>query len=387
MTKKLYWKYPYKTSFKAEIIEVKEKGLILDKTLFYPQGGGQVCDKGVIKKYNKEFNVKFVSKEGQNILHHLSGRFQDYLKQKDLIDGKIDWKYRYGVMCAHSSQHVLSALIKNEFDIDTSHANIFFEDVSLQIAQRITHDQFKHILLEFTKICTIENHHFYSKFIPLKEIKNQREMIRGKIPNEDVLRIIEVENCDLICCGGTHVQNSTEIGPIYVYEFRKGKDIKFMVGNKAINEYSRQNVDLIRMASSLNIPITKLPNKIEKQIDLISNLQEKNKILAIKTLELIARNPNMTLNQINVGVIETEMDYKIISKNFRNFPPNYLLIIKEKGNKFIVLSNSQNAKADDVVQSLLKKFGGKGGGNPSSAQVTLQNNPKDIISEIKLLLT
>ncbi|GAG65973.1 unnamed protein product, partial [marine sediment metagenome] len=181
-------------------------------------------------------------------------------------------------------------------------------------------------------------------------------------------------------------QNSTEIGPIYVYEFRKGKDIKFMVGNKAINEYSKQNVDLIRISSSLNIPITKLPKKIEKQINLISNLQEKNKILAIKTLELIARNPNMILNQINVGVIETEIDHKVISKNFRTFPPNYLLIIKNKGNKFMVLSNSPNAKADDVVQSLLKKYGGKGGGNPSSAQITLQNTPKDIISEIKLLL-
>ena len=63
MTEKLYWDAPYETTFTAEVIEVTPEGIILDKTLFYPEGGNQISDKGVIFKGNNKFNVEHVSKK------------------------------------------------------------------------------------------------------------------------------------------------------------------------------------------------------------------------------------------------------------------------------------------------------------------------------------
>ena len=125
MTEKLYWKTPYDTSFKAKVIGVKEEGVILDRTLFYPQGGGQVSDKGVLDKEGLILKVETVSKEGNDIIHHISSNVESKIKIGDKVTGEIDWNYRYGVMRAHSSQHILSALIKNKFNIDFFSMNNF----------------------------------------------------------------------------------------------------------------------------------------------------------------------------------------------------------------------------------------------------------------------
>ena len=131
---------------------MKGGGVILDRTLFYPQGGGQVSDIGKLDKEGLILKVETVFKEGNDIIHQISSSVESKIKIGDTVTGEIDWNYRYGVMRAHSSQHILSALIKNNFDIDTAHATISFEDTSLQIARDISDNQFKEILSEFVKI-------------------------------------------------------------------------------------------------------------------------------------------------------------------------------------------------------------------------------------------
>jgi len=184
MTKKLFWDKPYDIHFEAEIIGIDRDGILLDRTLFYPQGGGQESDKGKLEKGGLIFNVESVSKEGEDIIHHISSDMSNKIKVGDIITGEIDWNYRYGVMRAHSSQHIVSALIKNKFDIDTAHATISFEDVSLQIAQAISDDQFKEVFKEFNRICTIENHEFQTKVVHRDEIDINQKQIRGKIPEQ-----------------------------------------------------------------------------------------------------------------------------------------------------------------------------------------------------------
>jgi len=112
-------------------------------------------------------------------------------------------------------------------------------------------------------------------------------------------------------------------------------------------------------------------------------LKEDNELLTLKTLELIANSPTTTMKGIEIGLLNIEIDYKLLSKAFKNFPPNYLLMIKSDKNKIQILSNNEVFKANDIINELIKRFGGKGGGNPRSAQATLKNEPTDIISDIK----
>jgi len=382
MTEKLYWELPYETTFIAKVIGLTPEGVILDKTLFYPQGGGQESDKGKLEKEGLYFEVKSVSKEGEAIIHHISSDLMNKIQVGDLISGEIDWNYRYGVMRAHSSQHILSALIKNKFNIDTAHATILFEDVSLQIAQSISDAQFKEILNEFARMCTIENHEFHTNLISRDEIKSIKDKVRGKVPDQGKVRLVELKKYDLICCGGTHVKNSSEIGPIFIYEFNKGKNFKYKVGLSAVNQLTSDNIDILNYARTLNLPATKLIRNFQKQIEKKSILQQNYINLAISALKLVSQHPNTEINNVKVGLLVLALDYKLIQKQFKEFPEEYLLIIKEENNKIHLLSNSAKAQANKILELLLKKYGGKGGGSPYSAQGTLNVAPVDIMSEL-----
>jgi len=384
MTEKLYWDTPYETSFTAEVVSITPEGVILDKTLFYPQSGGQDCDKGRLEKEELIFKIESVSKKEENIIHHISSKLKNKIQVGDLVSGEIDWNFRYGVMRAHSAQHILSALIKNKFDIDTAHATISFEDVSLQIAQTINDDQFNDVIKEFNRVCTIENHEFQTKVVPRDEIDINEKQIRGKIPEQGQVRLVELKNYDLICCGGTHVKNTSEIGPIFVYEFNKGTSFKFIVGSKALNKLTADNYRILNYGRNLNLPALDIVENFQKQLDKKLIVQRNYEILANTVLQLVSQNPNKILNDVKIGCIRMDFDYKIIQKSFKDFPEDYLLIILEDKNKIRILSNTEKASANEVLQKLLKKFGGKGGGSPFSAQATLRDEPKDIISELDL---
>ena len=380
MTEKLYWNSPYETSFKAKIIELKPEGVILDKTLFYPEGGNQISDKGVLIKGNNKFNVEHVSKDNDLIIHHLSEADREKLKKGDIIEGEIDWDYRYGVMRAHSSQHVLSAVFKKVLDIDTIRANISFEDVSIHISRSVSEIELTNILMQFFNICTIQNLQFRSKIVPPNEIKKLNKEIRGGITADTDLRIIEIEDYDINCCGGTHIANSSEIGPVFFYEIKKGSEFKYFVGNKAIKMLSKQNIESVGLAGALNVSIKILFNTLKTHV---FKLREENEKLTTKALGLIAISPTTTLKGIKIGLVDFEVDYKILSKAFKNFPPNYLLIMKSSNKKAHILSNNDIFKANEIISKLIKKFGGKGGGSPRSAQATLESEPVDILSQLK----
>ncbi len=384
MTEKLYWDTPYETSFTAEVVSITPEGVILDKTLFYPQSGGQDCDKGRLEKEELIFKIESVSKKEENIIHHISSKLKNKIQVGDLVSGEIDWNFRYGVMRAHSAQHILSALIKNKFDIDTAHATISFEDVSLQIAQTINDDQFNDVIKEFNRVCTIENHEFQTKVVPRDEIDINEKQIRGKIPEQGQVRLVELKNYDLICCGGTHVKNTSEIGPIFVYEFNKGTSFKFIVGSKALNKLTADNYRILNYGRNLNLPALDIVENFQKQLDKKLIVQRNYEILANTVLQLVSQNPNKILNDVKIGCIRMDFDYKNIQKSFKDFPKDYLLIILEEKNKIRILSNTEKASANEVLQKLLKKFGGKGGGSPFSAQATLRDEPKDVLLELEL---
>jgi len=137
LSEKLYWENAYDIKFAAKVISVKKDGIVLDKTLFYPESGNQASDQGLLTIRNNKFRVDSVSKDGDNILHHISGDFENKIKLGDEVKGEIDWDYRYGIMKAHTSQHIFSAVIKNKFKIDTVRANLNHEEVFLQISQKI----------------------------------------------------------------------------------------------------------------------------------------------------------------------------------------------------------------------------------------------------------
>ncbi|MHA1467584.1 MAG: alanine--tRNA ligase-related protein, partial [Promethearchaeota archaeon] len=169
MTKRLFWKNPYKKEFEATILGVKKEGVILDQTLFHPEGGGQASDRGVLKKEDLIFNIDNVYKQENEIIHHITSNFQDNLNVGEKIIGNIDWEYRYGLMKAHSSQHIFSAVILRKFNTETTRVNIDFEDITLCLAQKISYNQLKSAFQETNEICSLDNHEIVGEIISFED--------------------------------------------------------------------------------------------------------------------------------------------------------------------------------------------------------------------------
>ncbi|MHA2008777.1 MAG: alanyl-tRNA editing protein [Promethearchaeota archaeon] len=386
MTKKLYWESPYETKFSAKVELIEENGIILDQTLFYPESGNQLSDKGKLKVDDNKFNIEKVTKEEDGILHHISTTFNGKISLGDEVSGEIDWKNRFGLMRAHSSQHVFSAVLKNKYDIDTSRANLNFEEIFLQMSQKLDPNQLKETLLEVNAICTVNKLNIKSKIIPRDQAVKISDKIRSKIPNEPQIRLMEIENLDLVCCGGTHVQTTNEIGNIFIFDFKKGNEIRYYVGNKALSMSSRTNIDMLTLINELNTSLEKFRDNAIKRLETIKKTQEQQQELSSKLLGLISKSPYKVINNIPLYHIDFDIDIKILNKSLDMYRQDSLLVVEKGSNKIRVLSLSKKIDANKLLQELITIYKGKGGGNPKSAQAELEEMPENLLIEVEKII-
>ncbi|MFX0059967.1 MAG: alanine--tRNA ligase-related protein [Candidatus Hodarchaeota archaeon] len=386
MTKKLYWIDPYQQKFKAEVIGINRKGITLNQTLFYPLSGNQLNDKGILVIGKSRIIIKEVSLEDDKIIHHISPESLNKIKIGDKVDGEINWEYRYGLMKAHTSQHIFSAIFKNKFKINTERANINFEDVSLHISEEISYSQLKSALECLNLICNKYNRNISAKLISAKDLESKSKEIRGDCPKKDPIRVIEIQDLDLVCCGGTHVNNSNEIGPVFLYEFKRGKEIKYCVGTRALEKISEFNTKILDMANFIEEPIETFNEKYKMKSDELVLVQNQNKDQLLQILNLSKAFPKEVINGISVYLLNYMIDHKLLKKSFSDYPENSLLLLLTDDKRLKIHSNSEKVNAELILKSLILKFGGKGGGNPKSAQGSLENTPVNLMKEINLIL-
>ena len=230
--KLLYYEDPYLKEAEAVIRKIVNEGIYLDQTIFYPRGGGQPSDKGVIIVNDKEIPIKNVRKTEQGILHEIDET--QYLEEGQKIKLKINWEHRYALMKLHTSLHVLSAIVYNKFgklvtggDIAPKKARLDFdlEKITPEIKQELEEKLNKELQ---------KGHEVSWEFISRKEAEKIPALIRTKInllPKEiDPIRIVKIGDIDLQADGGLHVKNTKEIGKIIIKKIEnKGKGRKRVV--------------------------------------------------------------------------------------------------------------------------------------------------------------
>jgi len=383
MTEKLYWKHPYDTQFEAKVVKITNKGIIVDKTLFYPRSGNQANDVGHILFNDEKFEVKNVFSEGEEIIHEMDPKELKKFKVGTRVKGILDWENRYALMKAHTSQHILSALFMNKYGINTSRAFIEKEEVLIQLEKDVEIHQLQEVLMELFTLCTLKNIQIKPNIFSLNEAQMLGNKLRGNFPSGDLIRIVEIENLDLNCCGGTHIKNSTEIGPILIIEFKKNKDIKYLLGNKTIHRFSQINMELLNISDMLNAPLENYARDVKKVIELNQTLLTYQELLISEFFKQKLLNPNLEINNIKLYLINMEMEYKFLKKILDQLPENSLLLIKSEENKVRIISNTEKIKSDEIAEKLIENYRGKGGGNPRNAQCLLESEPKDILRDIQ----
>lgn len=226
MTELLYQLDSYLREFEATVTAVVDQRVVLDQTVFYPQGGGQPSDTGVLVSGGREYAVENVRKEAGTIWHEISGTQLPATGGK--LHGVIDWDHRYRLMRTHTALHVLCGVVFREFgalvtggNMSPDHARMDFELEDLN-PERVAfiESMANQVIAEgrAVKVC----------ILPREEAFRIPDLIRTKInllpPEITDVRVVEIEGLDIQADGGTHVANTREVGGIKVVGTRsKGR--------------------------------------------------------------------------------------------------------------------------------------------------------------------
>lgn len=225
MTDALYLKDSYLKECDATVFSVKEgKYVVLDRTIFYPKGGGQPCDTGKIVRGNEIFRVVFVGKFSGEISHEVD---QAGLREGDKVHCSIDWEHRYRLMRSHTAAHLFASLLCTGTGALVTGNQLEEDKIRFDFSlERFDPD----VLREYVDKANA----LFSKDIQVKWYELPREealkipgvvkMAEAFPPEIPCLRVVEIVGVDKQADGGTHVKNLNEVGQIKLIKTEnKGK--------------------------------------------------------------------------------------------------------------------------------------------------------------------
>lgn len=225
MTEPLYHTDAYLKEFDATITAVDGNKIALDRTAFYPGGGGQPNDLGTITQGDQSWNVIKVSKQGADIWHELD---RDAPPIGTTVHGVLDWERRYQLMRTHTAMHILCGVIFRDYGASVTGGNMEPLKGRMDFEFETMRQEFVKQIEEKINIEVANARPTRVKILPRDEAFRIPDLIRTKIsllpPGIPKVRTVEIEGLDLQADGGTHVANTSEVGHIRVVDYKsKGK--------------------------------------------------------------------------------------------------------------------------------------------------------------------
>lgn len=373
MTEKLYLQDSYLKTFTAKVLESGSKDgldyVVLDKTAFYPEGGGQPWDLGTIDGCNV---TKVLEEEGQ--IYHYLERAIDAIT----VEGSVDWNRRFDHMQQHLGQHILSGVFERLLDGETVGFHLGEEYVTVDIAlDKISKEQLDQVEQQANEVI-YSNLNVKAYYVDMEQVKTLPMRKPPKV--EEDIRIIEVDRYDYSGCGGTHPRNTGEVGVIKIIRIEKAKGnirVEFLCGQRALKDYRRKNDAILESSALLSRPYYELVQGIEVAKDQISKLTKDNKTLkdevnGYKVEELYANATEYKGRKIIKKLFYGE--------DFGNIA-NMATKLVEKGNVVVLFVNkaeksqfiytcSKDVELDmnALLKEVLPLVNGTGGGNKLRAQ-------------------
>jgi alanyl-tRNA synthetase len=268
-----------KSEFKAKVVKIIDKHVVLDSTLFYPTSGGQLHDSGTINGQK----VVDIFKQGSVIVHLLSAKPK--FKQGDEVKGKIDSKVRLQLAQHHTATHIVNEAARKILGnhINQAGAKKTLEKAHLDITHyaSLTQEEMDAIEKEAMKIVS-EGHDVITGFMPRDDAEKKYGMAiyqGGAVPGKDI-RVVEVKDVDVEACGGTHLHNTNEVGVIKLIKSTKIQDgivrLEFVAGESGrkfiekLKEIQKKvgkdlsELDIRDIAEVFSVETDKVPQTIKR---------------------------------------------------------------------------------------------------------------------------
>jgi misacylated tRNA(Ala) deacylase len=225
MSELLYLKDAYIRQFEAMVEDQFEGGLILDQTAFYPGGGGQPCDLGALVSADRSWQVTKVKRVSGKVVHFVDALAPD---QGLLLEGSLDWQRRYQLMRTHTALHILCGVVWRDYKSSVTGGNMEPLKGRMDFEFETMHQQLVAEIEEAVNREVDAARDVVVRTLPRDEAFEIPDLIRTKInllpPGIKQVRTVEIVGLDLQADGGTHVNNTAEVGRIKVVDYKsKGK--------------------------------------------------------------------------------------------------------------------------------------------------------------------
>ncbi len=376
LTEKLYDLNAYLGEFTAQVISctADEKGykVILDKTAFFPEEGGQYSDKGTLNCY-EVFDVQL---ENGELVHYCSEAVSG------TVTGKIDFQRRFRNMQNHTGEHIISGLIHSLFGGENVGFHLGEEEVTCDYDIELDAQQLKLIELHANKAVyrNLSVKGYYPQAEKLKEIP-----YRSKKEIAEAVRIVEIEDIDCCACCAPHVKNTGEIGIIKILSYmrlRGGCRLFIACGLDAFNDYSLKHDEIKAISALLASKPNECAQNVQKTTDSLKKTVREVNFLKGKIFE----NKIKELEHSDSGLL-------IFSEGLDNNTLRSIVnLAKEKapslcgafsGNDSDGYSYIIYSKATDIsskAKDINAKLNGRGGGKNPMIQGSVKADRKAIES-------
>ncbi|MCJ7611095.1 MAG: alanine--tRNA ligase-related protein [Candidatus Aminicenantes bacterium] len=371
MTARLFFDDPYLVEFEASVVRREARGgrpaLVLDRTAFYPESGGQPADRGTINGVK----VVDVQEDGGEIRHAVETDVPG-----DRVRGKIDWALRFDRMQQHSGQHILSQAFIETLNGETRSFHLGDEVSTLEIGLGRIDEPGLERVERAANAVVFENREVKTYFVP--EDKIAEVPLRRPPKKEGTIRIVEVAGFDYSACGGTHVRRTGEVGLIKVSRWEKIRGnlrFDFLCGGRALAEYIQNNKNMRRLGSLFSVGDKDVPSTVDKtlaewkaQKKAARAMQET--LAGFEARALIDKEPGKIIRRVFTD--KTPEEAKLLAlKIIRQASRVVLFAVQAQPQSHIIMARSDDLTIDlrpfaSIVSSIVT---GKGGGGPSLVEI------------------
>ncbi len=401
MTKKLYDLDSYLVCCSAKVLSceaAKKNGMEgfaveLDQTCFFPEGGGQPSDVGVLQNGEDVLQVLYVYEQGEKIFHLCNKPIELHCE----VTAKIDFAPRFANMQIHSGEHILSGTIIKEMGLHNVGFHMGHEVNTIDLDGEITAEQARKLEARVNAIIC-ENRPVFVSYPNAEELS---KIPLRKKPDVEKLRVVIIQDCDWCGCCGTHVAHTGEIGLIKITDvqrYKGGTRLSFLCGAAAVADCADRFQSLKQICVALSCKPQDAFENVEK---LKAELSEKKQALAAKNRQLfslLSESLYQSAETFNEDKLVFVFDNSLSADDLKVFAGQLTqhnclvgaLFSEQNGVISYALCCSAHAKTDlrALSQHLNKTLNGKGGGNkelccgrlPSCTQEEIRNAIKDFIA-------
>ena len=375
MTEKLFYQDSHRSTFTAIVQEVRPSGngyeIILDRTAFFPEGGGQSSDTGSLGGVS----VSDVQEIDGKIIHYTDGP----LVEGTEVEGCIDWTERFSKMQQHTGEHIVSGLIHKRYGYHNVGFHLGTDSVTLDFNGVVPKEKL-HEIEQLANEAVAKN-------LPVQVLYPTDEELskisyRSKIEIEGQVRIVVIDGYDVCACCAPHVKQTGEIGLIKLVgmqNYKGGVRISMLCGFRALEDYyqkEKNNREIAVMLSAKEyetaVEVERLQEELAMKKAKIVELEQKFLEQKVETLDVSGEivclfeetDPVMTRELVNLLLKKGAKMAAVFSGNER------------EGYRYVLGSRSLDVRKNGKL--LNEAFHGRGGGKPEMVQGTVQGKREEI---------